>query len=141
MSGISYLLDTNILIGFLKGSPEVVDYWQRELIKGALFISQITRMELLGFPEMLETEEAKIRGLLSHLQVLPVSEDVEKQAILLRRSQHLKLPDAIIAGTAKAHSCTLITCDQSLADRLAGACPVHNPCHGNAPIPSRTSTT
>jgi predicted nucleic acid-binding protein len=40
MSGISYLLDTNILIGFLKGSPEVADYWQQELTKGALFISR-----------------------------------------------------------------------------------------------------
>jgi hypothetical protein len=51
MSGIEYLLDTNMVIGLLKGHAAAITLAEQSgftLDKSA--VSQITRMELLGYP-------------------------------------------------------------------------------------------
>ena len=59
MSGIDHLLDTNVVIGLLKGAePALALMQQSGLIMARTGVSQITRMELLGFPALGEQEEA-----------------------------------------------------------------------------------
>ena len=62
MSGCKFLLDTNFILGMLKGTPAVVELIQRErLMAGQCAYSAITRMELLGFPGITPVEDMLIR--------------------------------------------------------------------------------
>ena len=115
MSGLKFLLDTNIIIGLLKQHPTVVEYvfaWQPEL--NACAYSAITRMELLGFTGITEDEVNGVQRLLNAMRYLPLDFAVEDAAIQIRRSVRIKLPDAVIAATAKVHGLQLLTLDQRL---------------------------
>ena len=119
MSGVKCLLDTNVVIGLLKQHAAAIELTEaHQLDTGQVVISQITRMELLGFPGLPEEEKLQIQGFLQGCRVLLIDEAIEQQAIQLRRKGNCKLPDAIIAATAQVHQLTLLTLDQRL-DRLA----------------------
>ncbi|MGZ8256734.1 MAG: type II toxin-antitoxin system VapC family toxin [Gallionella sp.] len=122
MSGINCLLDTNIVIGLLKQHPAaiaLVESHKIELSKSA--VSQITRMELLGFPSLADEEERAILGFLQNCQVLFIDEAIERAAIRLLRAGLCKLPDAIIAATVQIHQLTLLTLDERLEKIAASA--------------------
>jgi predicted nucleic acid-binding protein len=121
MNGAEWLLDTNVVIGLLKqqtAAIELIETHPFDLSKAA--VSQITRMELLGFPGLEPEEDAAILDFLQSCRILFIDEAVERQAIRLRRTSHSKLPDAIVAATALVHRLTLLTLDQKLA-RLTDA--------------------
>lgn len=102
MSGVEFLLDTNIVIGLLKGYEPAVSVAEASRMElGRAAISQITRMELLSFNSLSEQEESEIRAFISCCQVLMLDEVIEARAIQLRRSGALKLPAAIVASTQK----------------------------------------
>ncbi len=115
MSGIKYLLDTNIVIGLLKAHPDTVALLQvyPNLLEQCA-ASQITRMELLGFPKNDAESIKHILAFLEYCPVLLINEDVEKTAIELRRTGRFKLPDAIIAATAHLNKLKLVTLDERL---------------------------
>lgn len=51
MSGPEFLFDTNIVIGQLKGAPAARDLIAAHgAVPSTTAVSQITRMELLGYP-------------------------------------------------------------------------------------------
>jgi predicted nucleic acid-binding protein len=103
MSGAKWLLDTNVVIGLLKQQAAAIALIEaHQLDLGKTSISQITRMELLGFPGLVDEEEQTIRALLQNCQVLLIDDAVEQRAIHLGRTSHCKLPDAIIAATAQS---------------------------------------
>lgn len=115
MSGTKYLLDTNVVIGILKQHAATVALIEaHQLDINQVAISQITRMELLGFPGLPKEEERLILNFLENCRVLLIDESIENKAIQLRRSGKCKLPDAVIAATALVNSLTLLTLDQRL---------------------------
>lgn len=119
MSGIEFLLDSNIVIGLLKGHAKAVALAERAGLRlDRAAISQITRMELLGYPKLTDAEDRDIRNLLALCQVRLLDEQVEAEAIRLRRSSGLKLPDAIIAATALCGSLRLLTLDEGMLEGL-----------------------
>lgn len=111
---IDFLLDTNIVLGFLKAHNGITHYFNNHLLGKALSVSQITHMELLGFPSITQEEEKVIHEFLSFIIILPINDLIANKAINLRRNTKLKLPDAIIAATAIINEATLVTCDNSL---------------------------
>ena len=119
MSGIEFLLDTNMVIGLLKGQAQAVALAEQagfSLHRAA--VSQIARMELLGYPKLTDDEDRDIRSLLAMCQVRFIDEQVEAEAIRLRRSGAFKLPDAIIAATALCGALRLLTLDQEMVEGL-----------------------
>jgi hypothetical protein len=115
MSGVEFLLDTTMVIGLLKGHAAAVALAEESgfaLEKSA--VSQITRMELLGYPQLTNEEDGTIRGFLAHCQVRMLDEKIEACAIQLRRNGSFKLPDAIVAATALTGSLRLLTLDQAM---------------------------
>ena len=125
MNGIDYLLDTNIILGLLKSNPDTLALIEdRHILVQQCAYSAITRMELLGYPGITNTEELLILDKLTRLIYLPITTAVEDVAIRLRRTRRVKLPDAIVAASALATGAELLTCDQQLltlmADELAG---------------------
>src|SRR5207248_887723 len=78
------------------------------------FISSITQIEALGHPRLAPTEEVKLRTIIQELTVIPVDGPVIDEAIRLRRTTRLRLPDAIIAATAIVTGSELLTHDANL---------------------------
>lgn len=123
MSGaIDHLLDTNVVIGLLKSHAAAVALAQGAgLVAGRFGVSQITRMELLGYPGLTDAEDEAVRGWLALCLVLPINDDVEARTIALRRRGLLRLPDAIVAATALAAGAQLLTLDDRLGRVFADA--------------------
>jgi predicted nucleic acid-binding protein len=78
------------------------------------FTSVIVRMELLSKRQMTDNEERRILDFLGDLTVIPLSENIEKKAIELRRSTKLKLPDSIVAATSIVLDAILLSDDEHL---------------------------
>ncbi len=116
MTGIKFLLDTNIVIGLLKEyDPAIKLAEEVGVVLEESAVSQITRMELLGHPKITLDDERLIQLFLKECQVLLIDERIEVRATQLRRSGLLKLPDAIVAATAVVNDLRLLTLDKKLA--------------------------
>jgi predicted nucleic acid-binding protein len=103
---VKVLLDTNVLIDFLRGIPAA----QAELARhDDAAISVITWMEVLvGAPPALEQST---RDFLNDFRLIELDQKVADRAVGIRRDHRLKLPDAIIWSSAQVHARLLITRD------------------------------
>lgn len=120
MNGVRYLLDTNFVLGLVKGYDGVVERLASLGLAFELYgYSSITRMEALGFPKIVEEEATAIAALFGRLAYFGITPDIEDAAIHLRQRRNIKLPDAIIAATAHVHGLTLLTLDKDLIAVMA----------------------
>ena len=99
------LLDTNILIDYLKGfapAKREVELYQTVLI------SVVTRIEILvGARD--EDEERKLKIFLSRFETIGVDCDTGGLAAAIRRQKRIAIPDAVILATAHAEGALLVT--------------------------------
>jgi predicted nucleic acid-binding protein len=120
VNGIKFLLDTNFVIGLVKGNEPVINILRnRKIAIEECSYSFITRIELLGYPAITESEIQVISRVLRAIQYLAMTQVIENTTIDIRRKYKLKIPDAIIASTAKAMDLELLTLDQQLANRTS----------------------
>jgi predicted nucleic acid-binding protein len=101
---VKVVLDTNILIDFLRGIPQARAELER-LRDPA--ISIVTWMEVMVGADRSSSEETRL--FLDTFTVLQLDGAVATRAVTLRREQRLKLPDAIIRATADVHRAMLVT--------------------------------
>ena len=107
-----YLLDTNILILHLRQSPPITALLTSWGDTSVLYISAITRAEILA--GMHPHEAAHTLELLDSLTSIIVNEAIADHAGRLiyqyaRQGMHISFPDALIAATALQHDLTLVT--------------------------------
>jgi len=115
MSGIKYLLDTNIILGLLKATSTVLEAFTFRSIQAAeCGYSAITRMELLGYSGITAQEEHLIYNTLAKFTYCGLTRDVENMTIRIRQTHKIKLPDAIIAATALSLNLELLSMDKQL---------------------------
>ncbi len=103
---MKYLLDTNILIYYLKGDKQAIDFIDNNLNK--LSISSITYLEILVFPYD-ETEDKEVRDFLELFKIYDVQRDILDIAINTYRIKKVKIADNIIGSTAKLYDLILVT--------------------------------
>ncbi len=105
MSGNSALLDSNIIIYLSKREIPLsfLDQFDEH------YISVITYMEVLGYKFRDAEEEEFIRNILGVFRILYIDQKIADMTIEIRKEAHIKLPDAIIAATAKVTNLNLIT--------------------------------
>lgn len=98
------IFDTNILIYLSKSilSPEKIFTQQAR-------ISVITKIEALGYPFKNPDEHTLLLNLCHELPVIPLSDAIAEETINLRKTNRIKLPDAIIYATALVEGLPLIT--------------------------------
>lgn len=72
-------------------------------------------MELLSYPSLDAPAERQIRSFLSEITVVGLTDSVKTMAIAIRRQEELKLPDAIVVGTAVVLDADLLTNDAHLS--------------------------
>lgn len=101
---VAALLDTNILIDFLRGVSAARDELDRYREKS---ISIITWMEVMSrAPDgHAEITRAFLRG----FNVIHLDEEVAATAVKIRQQHRVKLPDAVIWATAEVEKLLLVT--------------------------------
>ena len=117
MNGTNFLIDTNIIIYLTQKKLKINDFAKEG---DNLYISTITYMEALGFPFQNSKEETAITMLCNTFERFFLTDEVERQTILLRKSHKIKLPDAIIAATAITYHLTLVTCNNRDFNHIFG---------------------
>ncbi len=105
MNGNSVLLDSNIIIYLSKREIPLsfLDQFDEHCI------SIITYMEVLGYQFREPKEEAFIREMLEVFGILYIDQTIADMTIKIRKEFRIKLPDAIIAATAKVSNLHLAT--------------------------------
>lgn len=111
-----YVLDTNTALYLL------ADRIPAGLPEGEYFVSVITELELLSFQKLDAAGEQGIRALLARVSVEELRSDIKTETIRIRRAKRLKLPDAVVAATAKVLVATLLTNDRDFAGIDGLAC-------------------
>lgn len=111
MNGNGYLLDTNAIIQFLKCNAELVS-----LLADADFIatSIISELEYFSFPRLGEEDLQLYQAFRSRIHVYDVPSDdpmFTQLVVNARKRNGMKLPDAIIAATARANDLAILTAD------------------------------
>jgi predicted nucleic acid-binding protein len=102
---VNAVFDTNLLIDFLSGVPKARDELARF---ESVTISIVTWMEVLaGAGE--RDEEETIRRFLRRFTIHPIDAGVAERAVAIRREMKIRLPDAIIWGTAQHLGQVLVT--------------------------------
>jgi len=104
------IIDTNILIYHLAGvlTDQAEKAFADALEKGSS-ISIITRIELLGWRKHSPNSLKAAELLLQSVSEIPLHEEIIRFCISLRQQFPIKLPDAIIASTARYANVPLMT--------------------------------
>jgi toxin FitB len=102
------LVDSNILIFAAKPEyPQLKELLEQDDIA----VSDLSRLEVLGFPGLTQDAEEFFNAVFSVVTVLPISEEVVNRAIEIRQLYNIKPADSIIAATTLLHCNELITRD------------------------------
>ena len=110
-----YLLDTCFIIGLQNRNGDALTTLnQKNVALQECAYSVITRLELLSFPNLSPVDEAALNTLLGAMVCLNLSDIIQAETIHIRRQRSVKLPDAMILATAKAHELELLTLDLKL---------------------------
>jgi predicted nucleic acid-binding protein len=102
---VKALFDTNVLIDYLAGidgAREELDRHRQRLI------SIVTWMECLAGARG-EAEGDVIELFLREFTIVPVTRPIAREAVDIRRTRRIRLPDAIIWASARAESALLVT--------------------------------
>jgi toxin FitB len=101
-----YLIDSNIII---YSYSESCQYLRKIIVGKAVYISEISRVEVLGYSKLTNEEEIYFRDVFDLVpSILPTSNIFDK-AIELRKTYNMKLGDSLIAATAMEHRLTIYT--------------------------------
>jgi predicted nucleic acid-binding protein len=98
------VFDTNIVIDVLNGLSEADDEYARY---ERVLISRITWMEVLVGAQ---DDDTQLRDLLeTYFEIIPLDLAVAETAVRLRRTHHMRLPDAIIWATAQTNNAVMVS--------------------------------
>ncbi|MBI4746135.1 MAG: PIN domain-containing protein [Deltaproteobacteria bacterium] len=78
-----------------------------------IFISCITKIELLCFETDDKDAIKGINDFLKEIEILYIDDEIIDRAVIYRRHHKFKVPDAIIAATAAARELTLVSADKA----------------------------
>ncbi len=107
MSGESLVLDTNVALYLLRGDRSAADAISGQRV----VISFITYMELLSKPGMSRAETKAVTAFVNEWPMIELDARIMEEAIRLRKTYRLKIPDAIVAATALTQQIPLLTAD------------------------------
>ncbi len=110
MSGANLVLDTNVIIYYLKGNQATKPLLQDNNIT----ISYITAVEVLGYWKNSKKDIATIEKLFSSFTIVYSNERIKDQAVDLKRKYRMKTPDSIIGATAMFLDLPVVTSDSDL---------------------------
>jgi predicted nucleic acid-binding protein len=102
--GSPALIDTNILIDLVAGSPQALKTLREHPDRA---ISVITRIEFLA--GLRDGERDRAETTLSSFRQIELTPEIVEETIEVRKQTRLKLPDAILMATAHVEKRVLLT--------------------------------
>ena len=113
------VIDTNILIYHLAGVlTDQAEATLADALKSGSYISIITRIELLGWRKHSSDSLKAAEALLKSVSEIPLHEEIIRLCISFRQNYPIKLPDAIIAATARHAKVPLMTRNMTDFERV-----------------------
>lgn len=117
--GKGYLIDTNVIIGYLDGKIENKGMsFLHPIIDRIPNISVINKIEILRFNSP-DNDYKTLVEFINSSYVFSLNENIIEKTISICRANKIKLPDAIIAATAIVNNFTLITRNTSDFKKIA----------------------
>lgn len=115
-------MDTNAIIYFLKGDKNAVFVLEKILKEncGPIYVSSITELELLSYPNISGQEENDLEEILATLVAVPLDSRLARIAAWLKRRYRIKIADSVIAATAMFTKTALVTRNIKDFDKIAG---------------------
>lgn len=105
-----FLIDSDMLIDFLRGVKEAKDFLLKLEKKGKLIISTINVMEIYSGKDIKNPAKKKIiNDFLNDFKIIQLNEDIAKKAGEIRLESQTPFADAIIAATAIYVDAILVT--------------------------------
>ena len=103
---MAFLIDSNIVI---YSFSDEYTYLRRFIIDESAVISEITRVEVLGFAGLNSDQEKYFVDVFSYMKIIIPDQEIFNKAIDVRKKYNLKLGDSIIAATALIYGLKLFT--------------------------------
>jgi predicted nucleic acid-binding protein len=100
------LVDSNILI---YAAQPAHAHLRQFIAVHAPAVSAVSYVEVLGYHQLDDEARQYLEAFFRLARVLPLSQAVLDQAVVLRQQRKMSLGDALVAGTALAHGLTLVT--------------------------------
>lgn len=117
--GKGYLIDTNVIIGYLDGKIENKGMsFLHPIIDRIPNISVINKIEILRFNSP-DNDYKTLVEFINSSYVFSLNENIIEKTISICRANKIKLPVAIIAATAIVNNFTLITRNTSDFKKIA----------------------
>lgn len=104
LEAVKAVFDTNILIDYLNGVEEAKKELQLYKIRLISVISQIEVLVGVG-----DEEEKLVRSFLSSFEVRDVTGRIAEEAVRIRKSTRMKVPDAIVYATGREEGCLVVS--------------------------------
>ena len=124
--GDAILLDTDVLVDFLRGHSKAVAFINAHSAR--IILSSIVVAELYAGVKG-NAEQATLEDFISLFRVVPVSAEIAKAGGLYKRdygkSHGVGLADGILAATAEAENAELKTLNRKHYPMLKGLMPAH----------------
>lgn len=99
------IFDTNILVDYLRGIAKARAEIARHRDKA---VSVVGWMEVLVGAQD-DEEEVVIRSFIAGFEIVELNRRIAEEAVRLRRTQRIRLPEAIIWATARVAGALLVT--------------------------------
>ncbi len=115
--GQGFLIDTSTVSIYLQGRYEAeTSAFIDGIVRSKLLLSFITKIELLSYnppysDEKVVAYKQNVIGFVGEATVIGMRDEIIEEAIRIRKTVKLKLPDAIIAATAM---CMNLLCCQTM---------------------------
>lgn len=102
------ILDSNIIIYSVQPTYSTLQAYLLYRIN-SLYVSEITKLEVLGFPRLNEADKEYFDDIFSSVNILSVTSEIIDEAVRLRQQRKRSLGDSIIAATALVHNLPVVT--------------------------------
>src|ERR1700761_7041906 len=111
MNGNKIVLDTNIVLYLLAGDETLSTFLQDK--EG--YVSVITELELIGYPDIITKELNQIKKFLADCTIINISDEIKEIYVSVRKQYRLKLGDAMAAATAIYLDLPFISADKGFS--------------------------
>jgi len=112
---MAFLLDSNVIIYSYSNEYE---YLRKLIIDGSCSVSEISRIEVLGYHALKKEEEKYFKDVFEYVSIILPDQDIFDRAIEIRKKYNLKLGDSLIAATALVNNLEIYTRNLSDFERV-----------------------
>lgn len=102
------IVDSNVIIYSIQSGYESLQEYLLNRVD-QLYASTITKLEVVGFPKLNDSDKQQFEGFFGSITTVPVTNEIITEAIRLRQQRKRSLGDSIIAATGLIYNQPILT--------------------------------